>query len=96
MNTIDIIIYVVIGLAVLGVIVAVASVKFNKAGKIEEDLINKTLEDPYSITGDSVKEGGFKYDDSHSAKERVNNRETGKHLSSDFSINKCINIFAVF
>jgi len=86
MNLIDMLIYVVIGLVVLGVIVAFVSVKFNKAGKIEDDLINKTLEDPFSITGDSVKEN-----DLSSSKEQY----AYKMLSSNFPIHKYINKFSV-
>jgi len=86
MNLIDMLIYFVIGIAVLGIIIGYTSGKFNKANKMEEDLINKTLEDPFSITGDSVKESDLS----------LINARINKEVSSPyFPINKHINKFSV-
>ncbi len=92
MNLIDILIYVVIGLVVLGIIVGYTSGKFDKVNKVEEDLINKTLEDPFAITGDSVKESDLKSES--------NNFNIGKNKQKQnsfpyFTIHKNINIFSI-
>ena len=54
METKDVIVAFIIGIVILIILIAFYTRGFGKLGKVEKGFLNKTIEDPFAITGDAT------------------------------------------